>query len=113
MYVCAGNDLHLNWEYITLLGESVYVVEFTYSGITNELIGVSTLGNFLTAPAYDKRVESTTNAGVTLKNVSSQDAGSYVVEIMWINQENCEHVERRVVNVVVASKNVIRNRICN
>ena len=45
------------------------------------MIAVATVDNLLPTPAFTGRVQQTTNAGITLDDMTTSDAGNYSVEV--------------------------------
>ena len=97
-YACAGSSVTLPWEFIlALTGETVEDVKWLYEGHSDEMVAIFAQGHFLPLPAFSKRVQYVTNAGLSLSHVTVGDSGNYTVMVTILGKDGTfQHLERTV-----------------
>ena len=87
IYACSGGKLALPW--IASLNSPHVIDHVTWFMLSENalVIAAAAENNFLPTPSYIGRVRQTTNAGITIENLTTSDAGNYSVEVFVQNGE--------------------------
>jgi hypothetical protein len=60
----------------------VEIIQWFFSGRSDELIVTEAHGHFFPTPTFSGRVSKTTNAGIDVDRIQTQDSGNYSVELL-------------------------------
>ena len=75
MYACVGDDVVLDWQYS---GSPVFVHWTFNKGVTN--VASYLLNTFTPHAGYGNRVYWSGNGNITIRNVQTEDSGTYLCE---------------------------------
>ena len=87
MSVCTGAQLCLHWTACLNSPDVISQVLWFHQDTPPLLIAVATDGQIVSTAAFTGRVQQTTNAGITLHDLTTSDAGNYSVEV-WVEKED-------------------------
>ncbi|KAK7108225.1 uncharacterized protein [Littorina saxatilis] len=81
---CTGQNITLGWDYNHTAEEHVIDVEWRYranNGSVNVILATEINGHFIAEQPADQRLEYIPGAGIRLLGVTSQDSGTYSVQV--------------------------------
>ena len=81
MSACTGAQLCLPWTACLNSPDVINQVQWFHQDTPPQLIAVVTDGSIVPTAAFTGRVQQTTNAGITLDDLTTSDAGNYSVEV--------------------------------
>ncbi|KAL8617800.1 hypothetical protein ACOMHN_044900 [Nucella lapillus] len=82
VYACANDTVSLPWSVRTAVIDKILDIQWFFEGRSHEIIATLANGVFFTSPAYAGRVQKTTNAGIEIQHVTTQEVGNYSVEVI-------------------------------
>ncbi|KAL8577456.1 hypothetical protein ACOMHN_021908 [Nucella lapillus] len=111
IYACQGATVSLPWHIQTGPDDVISVIQWFYSGHSEEVVAVFTHGVFVTFPAFADRVTHVDDASITLGPVIPADSGNYTVQVTGSSVAGHHYELRQTVYVQISVLHHISTRI--
>ena len=103
LFLCVGASITLPWQYQLAPGDVVIDIQWTYNGVSDELIAMVAQGHFVPLPAFaGNRVQPINNAGIVVNQATVSDTGNYTVAVQGYDSSGNHFLLRQTVMVHIS-----------